>query len=316
LNRLLRAVEQGYLDVLAQSPERPPVLDRIYSEHDISTERLLVRITFHAGADGLIRSRCHQFNRRDLDELGCCYLNVNEFERDIRSLYSRMYEDHLMEMELRPRREAVDELVRRAANTDVIQAAMANLRQIEDHVRRNHHYARDLRGSMRELPFDGYSHLDRPCNRQSFNWGIVSSTVEPIPYDPPREQSRIMLGEPIAYHQAMLGLLAELFSGEVGTPAAQAKGLELLKSWLTPEQLASYEKTKSFEVIGSDTKKRYRIKHGRQMNIEEIDANGKRVRGLCALPEGGVVAGDCVLAQKLALETNEKQFLSVANKFA
>ena len=104
--------------------------------------------------------------------------------------------------------------------------------------------------------------------------------------------------------------------GEVGTPAAQAKGLDLLKSWLTPEQASSYEKTKSFEVVGSDTKKRYRIKHGRQMNIEEIDANGKRVRGLCALPEGGVVAGDCVLAQKLALETNETQFLAVANKFA
>lgn len=102
---------------------------------------------------------------------------------------------------------------------------------------------------------------------------------------------------------------------EVGTPAAQAKGLDLLKSWLTPDQKASYEKHKHFEVKGSDTGKRYRIRHGRQMNIDELDSDGKKVCAYCFLPEGNLVAGDVMLGQKIALETFEKEALKKANKF-
>jgi hypothetical protein len=71
---------------------------------------------------------------------------------------------------------------------------------------------------------------------------------------------------------------------------------------------------KHFEVIGSDTGARYRIRHGRMMNIEELDFAGNKVCAWCFLPEGGLVAGDCMLAQKIALETFERKALVIANR--
>lgn len=107
---------------------------------------------------------------------------------------------------------------------------------------------------------------------------------------------------------------ADLF-GDVGSPEAQAKGLELLKANLTPAQRAMYEEKRYFEVKGGTTGKTYRIHHGRQMNIHEMDDEGKAVCGICFLPQGGLVAGDCMLAQKTALELFEDDALKVANLF-
>jgi hypothetical protein len=103
---------------------------------------------------------------------------------------------------------------------------------------------------------------------------------------------------------------------EVGTKEAQARGLQLLKENLTPEQLASYEKNKHFDVKGGETGKTYRIRHGRQMNITELDAKGNRACGWCFLPQGALVSGDCMLAQKTALELFETEALGIANRFA
>jgi len=121
----------------------------------------------------------------------------------------------------------------------------------------------------------------------------------------------------------LFGILPVDYSGafrvtpniEVGTKEAQERGLSLLKENLTPEQLQSYEKNQYFEVTGGESGKRYRIRHGRQMNIEQLDAKGNRESGLCALPVGGLVAGDCMLAQKTALELYESEFLKIANRF-
>lgn len=103
---------------------------------------------------------------------------------------------------------------------------------------------------------------------------------------------------------------------EVGTPEAQARGLELFRAGLTEAQRAEYDRERAFRVRGGMTGKQYRIKHGRQMNIEELDAAGNRVCGWCFLPKGGLVAGDIMLAQKLALELYEEEALRVANRFA
>ena len=40
------------------------------------------------------------------------------------------------------------------------------------------------------------------------------------------------------------------------------------------------------------------------------------MRLLCFMPEGGLVVGDMMLAQKLALELFESDALEVANKFS
>jgi hypothetical protein len=50
-------------------------------------------------------------------------------------------------------------------------------------------------------------------------------------------------------------------------------------------------------------------------NVHEIDAAGRAKIGWCFVPAGYLVAGDIMLAQKIALETNEFGALAVANSF-
>jgi len=95
----------------------------------------------------------------------------------------------------------------------------------------------------------------------------------------------------------------------------EARGLELLKEWLSPEQFAEYDANSYFEVTGCHSGKRYRISHGTSMNIHELDGAGHPCVGWCFAPKGHLVAGDVMLAQKIALETDERRALAVANKF-
>jgi hypothetical protein len=103
------------------------------------------------------------------------------------------------------------------------------------------------------------------------------------------------------------GLAASLPRYAVFYFERNARGLKLLKDWLSPEQSTCYEQHKYFEVIGSDSARVYRIHHGTQ-------TIGKPVCRWCFLPEGNLVAGDVMLAQKIALETNERGALAVANR--
>jgi hypothetical protein len=95
----------------------------------------------------------------------------------------------------------------------------------------------------------------------------------------------------------------------------EARGLGLLKEWLSPEQFPQYDAKSYFEVTGCDSGKRYRISHGTSMNIHELDSAGRPHVGWCFAPKGHLVAGDVMLAQKIALETDERGTLAVANKF-
>ena len=117
---------------------------------------------------------------------------------------------------------------------------------------------------------------------------------------------------------AMVGtlLLSAVVSVVVrpGRFVARARALTLLEEWLSPEQRACYGRFQYFEVVGSDTGTHYRIHHGTQTNIEELSHSGQRVCRWCFIPEGDLVAGDVMLAQKIALETNERGALSVAHR--
>ncbi len=105
-----------------------------------------------------------------------------------------------------------------------------------------------------------------------------------------------------------------LFEDE-GSAEAQERGLRLLKDSLSPAQLEQYERYRYFEVIGGRTGRRYRIRHGRMMNIDQLDGRGRHICGWCFFPEGHLVAGDVMLAQKLALELFEPEALEIANRF-
>ena len=95
----------------------------------------------------------------------------------------------------------------------------------------------------------------------------------------------------------------------------EARGKALLREWLSPEQKAQFDASKCFDVVGCDSERRYRISHGTGTNVHEIDDAGRPVMGWCFVPSGHLVAGDVMLAQKIALETNERAALAVANRF-
>jgi hypothetical protein len=95
----------------------------------------------------------------------------------------------------------------------------------------------------------------------------------------------------------------------------EARALRLLRSWLSPEQCAQFDARGYFDVTGSVSGKRYRIHFGISANVQEIGHDGSARAGWCFVPEGYLVPGDVMLAQKIALETSEAAALAVANRF-
>jgi len=95
----------------------------------------------------------------------------------------------------------------------------------------------------------------------------------------------------------------------------ELRGRKLLREWLSSEQLAQYDAHNYFEVTGCHTGKRYRIHHGMGTNVYELDDAGRPRAGWCFVPRDNLVVGDVMLAQKVALETDERGALAVANNF-
>ena len=95
---------------------------------------------------------------------------------------------------------------------------------------------------------------------------------------------------------------------------AEAKGLQLLLDNLSPQQRKQYDHFGYFDVLGSHTGKPYRIRHGASRNVTDLQ-HGDLGTGRCFLPEGDLVIGDCMLAQKIALENCEEEVLRAAVRF-
>ncbi len=102
---------------------------------------------------------------------------------------------------------------------------------------------------------------------------------------------------------------------EAGRPVREVRGITLLREWLSPEQLGQFNKHGYFEVTGCHTGKRYRVFYATGTNIHELDEFGKPVVGCCFVPVGSLVPGDVMLAQKIAIETDELAALQVAKSF-
>src|SRR5712664_1738253 len=66
----------------------------------------------------------------------------------------------------------------------------------------------------------------------------------------------------------------------------EARGLQLLKEWPSPEELAQYDAKSYFEVTGCHSGKRYRISHGTSMNVHELDGAGCPCVGWCFTLKG------------------------------
>ena len=109
--------------------------------------------------------------------------------------------------------------------------------------------------------------------------------------------------------------LGQLYRKVLAEITKDARGLQLMRDWLSPDQRAEFDDTGTFEVVGCDSGKRYRIYRGTAQNVFEVDDSGELKLGLCFTPYGNLVAGDAMLAQKIALETDESSALAVANRF-
>ncbi len=68
--------------------------------------------------------------------------------------------------------------------------------------------------------------------------------------------------------------------------------------------------------MGCHTAKRYRIYYANVANVEELDKVGRPVTRYCFIPKGDLVPSDVMLAQKIALETDELAALSGKQFFA
>ena len=95
---------------------------------------------------------------------------------------------------------------------------------------------------------------------------------------------------------------------------AETRGLRLLVENLTREQRRQYQTCGYFDARGSVTGRRYRINHGVSRNVIELGTPQAR-SGRCFAPQGQLVAGDCMLAQKIAIENYEDEVLSKALPF-
>jgi hypothetical protein len=94
---------------------------------------------------------------------------------------------------------------------------------------------------------------------------------------------------------------------------SEEQSQDLLRQWPLPDQAEQYDTYQRFDVVGSDTGTRYRIRRGTAMNIEELTADGYVTRRRCFAPDGAFATGDVMLAQKIALETFELDALAIAN---
>src|SRR5258708_8095006 len=64
----------------------------------------------------------------------------------------------------------------------------------------------------------------------------------------------------------------------------EARGLELLKEWLSPEQSAQYDAKSYIEVTGCHSGNRYRISHGTPIHILELDSARRPRLAWCFAP--------------------------------
>jgi len=103
---------------------------------------------------------------------------------------------------------------------------------------------------------------------------------------------------------------------EAGCTETEARAIKLLKEWLSAQQLAQFNARRYFDVIGCHTGKNYRICYGTATNIYELGYAGRPQSVLCFVPNRHLAAGDVMLAQKIALETDEWSALAVAKRFA
>jgi hypothetical protein len=97
-------------------------------------------------------------------------------------------------------------------------------------------------------------------------------------------------------------------------PGQENDDKEVLRKWLSPQQRKQFDATMSFEVVGSDSGNRYRLRSGAAMEFIEVGLDGHLHADACSLSFGRLPAGYAMLAHKIALEFEEGKALSAARR--
>lgn len=222
-------------------------------------------------------------------------------EREILRIWSQAYEDTGIERQLNAAREHYLNAMRLSSDPMHIQLAQRMFESQSDQIRRSHYANAYAQQNWQANALSGLG------QQAQYAQGLANQA---------QAQGSHNADLAHAVHRMLYGyqyLHSDWLA--TGDPEVEARGLRLLKENLTPVQLTSYEKHTFFEVVGGHSGKTYRIRHGRQMNIDELSTKGDKVMGWCFLPSGGLCAGDVMLGQKIALEGDERAALKIANKF-
>lgn len=137
----------------------------------------------------------------------------------------------------------------------------------------------------------------------------LAQTRVPIYWERTAEQQRL-LEEQAAVRAAFIQEQQEKAA------AVRERARQLLLSHLTPAQRATFEANRWFVVTGGQSQQRYRIRDsGHAGNVDVL--NGERVQyRLCCHCDHQIPTYDNMLAQKITLEYDEKEFLRLANRHA
>lgn len=161
-----------------------------------------------------------------------------------------------------------------------------------------------------EVPAEVWQHLEQQTLAATFG----------APHPPPAAQLQRVA--PSLMEQMTRQLRDAIDGGLYGTrnsimQEAHERSIELLKEWLTPAQRKQFGQHNYFDVIGSETKTRYRIRGGNgPYNVAELK-KGHPVVCLCFVPlvdYRTLALGDTLLAQKIMLEHDEPEALRIANR--
>jgi hypothetical protein len=149
--------------------------------------------------------------------------------------------------------------------------------------------------------------------------GVFTPSHVPEPLTPEQEALRSWLvAEEEWHHAERMRLASEAARERVrAREAAEAKAEALLLSVMPEDQKEPFQLNGYFEVIGS-CGTIYRIHRGVAGNIQWLDRESREVAGsLCCHPpvhgDNWLPTPDVMLAQMLALVTDEVRFLSRAN---
>lgn len=262
-----------------------PVLQRVLRVFDLRREEVRFVAQFRDSDDFSWSMPRRAIHDRDFEELMEPCDQGDMVSVQLAELYCEQYEKWLTERAVAPVRRSLLDFCRLTIDDDAIDRQISAYREVTRVIAESH------RGAGRHL----YS---RPAG----------SRREPATFDVGTINWREMLAEPVRPNAFAID------EYDKQRAKAERTAIELLRSWLSPRQLVQYDQHKWFEVVGCDTGTVYRIITGCQMNIMVLDKSGEQIATLCFTPTGGLPDGDCMLAQKLHLEQNEREVLKVANR--